>query len=92
MLRSSKCLRLLSERTLWDYTHLNSTKAGFSDATDDQLREYARLDNIPNHKNLVGLSLDEMHIKEGFVFNKSTGSLVDFVDLGDIKNVLYSNF
>jgi len=93
MLRNSKCLRLPSERTLRDYTHFNSTKAGFSDATDDQLREYARLNGTPNHKNLAGLLLDEMHIKEGLVFNKSTGSLVGFVDLGDINNAFlrYSN-
>ena len=93
MLRNLKCLSLPSERTLQDYTHFNSTKAGFSDATDDQLREYARLSDTPNHKNLVGLLFDEMHIKEGLVFNKSTGSLVGSVDLGDINNAFlrYSN-
>jgi len=43
---------------------------------------------------LVGLLLDEMHIKEGLVFNKSTGSLVGFVNLGEINNAFlqYSNF
>ena len=46
-----------------------------------------------NHKNLVSLLFDEMHIKKGLVFNKSTGSLVGFVDLGDINNAFlrYSN-
>ena len=32
--------------------------------------------------------LDEMHIKEGLVYNKHTGELVGFVDIGDINNHL----
>jgi len=34
-----------------------------------------------------------MHIKEGLVFNKNTGNLVGFVDLGDFNNdfMLYAN-
>jgi len=51
------------------------------------------LNDTPNHKNLVGLLLDEIHIKEGLVFNKSTRSLVGFVNLDDINNAFlrYSN-
>ena len=51
------------------------------------------MNDTPNHKNLVGLLLDEMHIKEGLVFKKSTGELVGFVDLGEINNdfLRYSN-
>jgi len=37
VLRNSKCLRLPSECTLQDYTHFNTTGAGFSAATDNQL-------------------------------------------------------
>ena len=93
VLRNSKCLCLPSERTLRDYTHFNSTGAGFSDATDSQLKEYAKLDESPNHKNLVGLLFDEIHIKEGLVFDKNTGNLIGFADLGDINNdfIRYSN-
>ena len=86
VLRNSKCLCLSSERTLQDYTRFNTTGSGFTAATDNQLRDYARLDVIPNRKNLVGLLFDEMHIKEGLVFNKNTCNLVGFVDLGDINN------
>jgi len=67
---------------LRDYTHFNSTGAGFSDATDCQ--EHAKLDESPNHNNLVGLLFDEIHIKERLVFDKNTGNLIGFVDLGDI--------
>ena len=93
ILRNSKLLCLPSERTLRDYTHFNSTGAGFSDATDHQLKEHAKLDESPNHKNLVGLLFDEIHIKEGLVFDKNTGNLIGFVDLGNINNefLRYSN-
>ncbi|XP_065883726.1 uncharacterized protein [Dysidea avara] len=93
VLRNSKCLHLPSERTLQDYTHFNTTGAGFSAATDNQLREYARLSATPNHKNNVGLLFDEMHIKEGLVFSKNTGNLVGFVNLGDVNNdfIRYAN-
>ena len=37
--------------------------AGFSAATDNQLRQYARLSATPDHKNIVGLLFDEVHIK-----------------------------
>ena len=36
MLRNLRCLCLPSEHTLRDYTHFNSTGAGFSAATEDQ--------------------------------------------------------
>ena len=86
VLRNSKLLCLPSERTLRDYTHFNSTETGFSDATDSQLKEHAKLAESPNHKTLVGLLFDEIHIKEGLVFDKNTGNLIGFVDLGDINN------
>ena len=93
VLRNSKCLRLPSERTLQDYTHFNTTGTGFSAATDNQLRQHARLNTTPDHKNIVGLLFDEMHIKEGLVFSKNTGNLIGFVDLGDVNNdfIRYSN-
>lgn len=93
MLQSSKCLCLPSQRTLRDYTHFNTTGAGFSAATDDQLKQYAKLGETPNCRSLVGLLFDEMHIKEGLVFNKNTGNLIGFVELGDVNDafVRYSN-
>ena len=80
VLRNSKCLHLPSERTLQYYTHFNTTGAGFSAATDNQLRQHARLSATPDYKNIVGLLFDEMHIKEGLFFNKNTDKLIDFVD------------
>jgi len=50
-MKDSKLLRLPSERTLRDYTHFNSTGAGFSAATDDQWKRYAKLNDTLNHNN-----------------------------------------
>ena len=36
----------------------------------------------------VGLVLDEMYVKEGLFFNKHSGELVGFADLGEINNLL----
>ena len=36
----------------------------------------------------VVILIDEMHVKEGLVFNKSSGTLTGFVDLDDIDNHL----
>ena len=93
VLQNSKCLQLPSQRTLWDYSHCNMSGAGFSTATDEQLREYVNPGETLSHKSLVGLLFDEMHIKEGLVFNKNTGNLVGFVELGDVNDafIKYSN-
>ena len=93
VLRNSKCLQLPSQRTLRDYSHCNMSGAGFSTATDEQLREYVNPGETLSHKSLVGLLFDEMHIKEGLIFNKNTGNLVGFVELGDVNDafIKYSN-
>jgi len=46
----------------------------------------ARLSDTLNHKNLVGLLFNEMHI------NNSAGSLVGFIDLGNNALFRYSNY
>ena len=93
VLRNSKCLQLPSQRTLRDYSHCNMSGAGFSTATDEQMREYVNPGETLSHKSLVGLLFNEMHIKEGLVFNKNTGNLLGFVELGDVDDVFikYSN-
>ena len=64
--------------------------AGFSAATDEQLMTYANPGETLSRKSFFGLLLDEMHVKEGLVFNKNTGG---FVRLGDINNAFinYAN-
>ena len=37
----------------------------------------------------VTVVLDEMYIKEGLVFDKGTGSLISYQDLGDVNNIIH---
>ena len=64
VLRNSKCLQLLSQRTLRDYSHCNMSGAGFSTASDEQLREYVNPGETLSCKSLVEILFDEMHIVE----------------------------
>ena len=43
----------------------------------------------PSHlTKYVGLVLDEVYVKEGLYFNKHTGELIGYADLGEINNML----
>lgn len=46
----------------------------------------ANLDSCEDWKKLVILILDEMHIREDLVYQKSTGKMIGFINLGDINN------
>lgn len=86
LLRESGCIKLPSERTLRDYTHYNSNTIGFSVDTDNELFE-ATKDYKPFQK-LVTLLIDEMYICEGIVYDKHSGRIIGFTDLGDVTNHL----
>ena len=88
-LRNSGVINLPSDRTLRDYRHSSSAKERFSKATDLELFE-AIAQQKPRHlAKYVGLTLDEMHVKEGLFFDKHTGALVGYSDLGEI--IYYSH-
>lgn len=87
-LRESKCIVLPSQRTLRDYTHYIRSNAGFSNELDEELMTIAQVDSLSEFQKCVSISIDEMHIREDLVFNKHTGALVGFVDLGSINNQL----
>lgn len=62
---------------------------GFSVEVDKQLMQAADVGaNCPEWHMLVILLLDEMYIRENLVYNKHTGEIVGFADLGDVNNHL----
>jgi len=87
-LRESGCIRLPSQRTLRDYTNCVKAASGFSAAVDHQLMQAVNIASCPDWHKLVILLLDEMYIKEDLVYNKYTGSVVGFANLGDVNNHL----
>ena len=79
-LRNSKVLTLPSRRTLRDYKNAIRPSVGFSHEIVDELIKTAS--NLEGVKRYVVLSLDEIKIKEELVFDKYTGELIGYIDLG----------
>ena len=44
--------------------------------------------SLPENRKYVGIIIDEMKVKEGLVFNKYTGEVIGFTNLGDVNNNL----
>lgn len=87
-LRSTGVLKLPSERTLRDYTHIVKAKPGLQPDVDEQLINESKLGEIPEHQKYVALIFDEVKIKEDLVYNKHSGELIGFVDITDINQHL----
>ena len=83
-------LHLPSHRTLRDYTHYCTGNPGFSTAVDEQLMSAAGIDSLAEWQKCVFILIDEMHIKENLVYDKHSGSVIGFTNLGDINNELLS--
>ena len=84
----SGCIRLPSQRTLRDYTHHIKLCVGFSTAVDRELIRAAELQHCPDFKKNVALIMDEMYVKEDLVYDKTSGELIGFTDVGDINTHL----
>ena len=87
-LRSSGCLVLPSQRTLRDYTHYVNAAPGFSLEVDQQLMTAASIDTLEEWQKCILLLLDEMHIREDLVYEKHSGALIGFTNLGEVNNHL----
>lgn len=87
-LRDSGCIHLPSQRTLRDYSNCVKAGAGFSTSVDMQLMQAAKIGVCPEWHKYVILLVDEMYIREGLVYNKYTGRMTGFVELGDVNNHL----
>lgn len=76
------------QRTLRDYTHHSPSVAGFSIDIDLQLMEDAGFSSLQEFKKQICLVGDEMHIKKDLVYDKVSGELIGFVNLGDMTQHL----
>lgn len=87
-LQSSGFLKLPSERTLCDYTHYLTSSTGFQKEVHQQLLDEIKIDSLPENRRFVSLILDEMKIKEELAYNKHSGEIIGFMDLGYVNNEL----
>ena len=77
-----------SQCTLCDYTHYVSSTSGFSSELDEQLIQEAKGSSLEDYQRHVCLVADEMHVKADLVYDKFTGELVGFSNLGNINQEL----
>ena len=76
------------ERTLQDYTHHVKSANGFSAEVDHQLAQVAQLETSQEFQKYILLLIDEMYVREELVYRKNTGTLVGFMNMGDINTHL----
>ena len=86
--RSSGFLSLPSERTLRDYSNFIQAQTGFCDEVTRMLVEEMKLSTLSAPKKHVSILMDEIKVQQNLVYNKHTGKIVGFVDLGQINNDL----
>ena len=80
-IRNSGILVLPSLRTLRDYKNYIRQEPGFQDKVVDELKKITS--KFFGHQRYIVLLVDEMKIKSGLVYEKSSNKLIGFVDLGD---------
>ena len=81
-LRQGGIVNLPSERTLSDYTHWASVHSGVQIEFIEHFKRMLENEVSSSELRLCAISMDEMKIKSGLVFNKTSGHLVGFVDFG----------
>ena len=80
-LKSSGVIKLPDMRTLRDYRNFVKPRAGFNPGVIEELISEAS--SLSNSDRFVCLSLDEMKIQSDLVFDRNTGDLIGFTDLGE---------
>ena len=80
-LRQSKILVLPSQRTLKDYRNCIRPKAGFQEEVIEELKDLTN--SYFDVQRYIVLLFDEMKIMSNLVFDKVTGELIGYLDLGD---------
>lgn len=88
VLRESKVLELPCDTTLRNYIHWTRPLSGLHFSSIQQLMREIKYEERTDYQKYVVIVHDEMKIKEDLVYQKSTGRLVGFTDLGDVQNQL----
>ena len=88
-LRNSNVLILPSRRTLRNYKNAIRPHAGFNYEIINELLKTATA--LKGYQRYIVLSFDELKIHENLVYDKHSGELIGYVDLGD-PELNYSTF
>lgn len=79
---------LPSQRTLRDYTHYVKASCGFPSEVDMMLIKASKVETCSEREKCTILLLDEMYIREDLVYDKHSGELIGFSNLGGINEHL----
>lgn len=80
-IRNSNTLTLPSTRTLRDYKNFIKPETGLRTQVVEDLKHITS--NFIGIQRYIVLLFDEMKIKSNLVFDKHSGNLIGFLDLGD---------
>eukprot|EP00731_Ephydatia_muelleri_P003599 Em0001g3599a len=80
----------VQEDLLEDLCTIVTDNNRFSTAVDEELMSAAGIDSLAEWQKCVFILIDEMHIKENLVYDKHSGSVIGFTNVGDINNELLS--
>ena len=83
-------LKLPCLTTLRDYTHWTAPESGITLPSLHQLLNEIKMEERQPHQKYIAIVHDEMKIKSELVYQKSTGRLVGFVNLGQFQDKLRS--
>ena len=87
-MRSSGFVTLPSERTLRDYTNYIKSVPGYQQEVVDMMKKESKCEELSDGKRYVTVLLDEMKVKEDIVYDKTTGDVIGFCNLGKINDEL----
>ena len=86
-IKSMGFLNLPCKNTLLKYINFTNPQCGFNKDIISRLMDAVDFGSIKEYQKNVSLIFDEMKIKSGLIFCKSTGKLVGFSEIGDINDV-----
>ena len=76
---------LLHISTLKKYINFTDPMTGFNPDIIKQLIKYLKFEVLQEYQKHVSLLFDEMKIQSNFVYKKSTGKILGFVEMGDVN-------
>ena len=85
-IRSSPFMFLPCKNTLLKYINFTDPGCGFNVDIINRLIKEIDIDNMMEYQKNVCIVFDEMRVKSGLVFCKTTGKLVGFTEMGDIND------
>ena len=87
-MRTSGFITLPSERTLRDYTSYIKSVPGYQKEVIDMMENESKCKELPHSRRYVTILLDEMKIKEDIVYDKYSGNMIGFCNLGNLNDDL----